>query len=114
MLRGKAWKCLGVGAIGAVVGIGSLLAAVVQVLSLFAGTLQDQQINLVDIGCPAVMTEDMGVGRCTITTEKSAVLVDATNGIGGCQAIRSKSSLLKVPSGCPENNSRTRYSGAGG
>ena len=50
MLRGKAWKCLGVGAIGAVVGIGSLLAAVVQVLSLFAGTLQDQQINLADIG----------------------------------------------------------------
>jgi hypothetical protein len=49
MLRGKAWKYLGVGVIGAVVGIGSLLAAVVLVLPLFASTLQPQKINLADI-----------------------------------------------------------------
>lgn len=50
MSRGKVWTYLGVGVIGAFVGIGNLLTAVVLVLHLFANTLKTQKINLANIG----------------------------------------------------------------
>lgn len=86
----RVWKYLGVGVIGAVVGIGSLMTAVVLVLPLFASTLQPQDINLADIGCPAGMNEDMSVGRCAVTPQSFTVLSYATEGINGLDILKDK------------------------
>jgi hypothetical protein len=90
MLKGKAWKYLGVGSIGAFVGIVGLIAVFELLLPLFANNPSTQKVSLSAIGCPAGMNEDMSNGRCTMTPQTFTVLSYATEGISGLDILKDK------------------------
>ncbi len=90
MLKGKAWKYLGVGSIGAFVGIVGLIAVFELALPLFANNPSTQKVSLSAIGCPAGMNEDMSTGRCSMTPQTFTVLSYATEGIAGLDILKDK------------------------
>jgi len=88
MSRSKAWKYIGVGLGGAVLGVAGLCAFVLILFLSLPEYAKPSKVSLSDIGCLSGMNEDMASGKCIITHENLTALAYATEGIDGLDLLQ--------------------------
>ena len=111
MSRSNAWKYIGVGLSGVVLGVVGLFVTVVIMLPHMVEAKKPTKVSLSDIGCPSGLREDLSASRCVITPENLTALAYATDGIDGIDLLkdRPEPALIRVAAAKVENDDHLAF-----